>query len=222
MTRIAVCQAWDENYQALADVTWHQNKKLYCEHWQYPYHVKNNNFKYVVSYEKIKFMLDVMNNHPDYDWLYWAGTDTLITNFYIKLESFVDENYHIIIAKDINDINADSFLIKNSPESKAYLEHIWSLVEKYNTHDWWEQQAMIDSMPQYEHLFKFVPQKTFNSFLYKQLYWNVYHSSIDKTGNDGQWAPGDFLLHVPGGGLPKLQIISQFMGLVRHIVPEKK
>lgn len=220
MTKIAVCQAWDANYQPLADVTWTQNKQLYCDHWGYPYHVKTDGFKYVVSYEKIKLMLDVMNEHPEYDWLYWAGTDTLITNFYIKLESFIDDDYHIIMAKDINDINADSFMIKNSKESREYFEYIWSQVEKYNDHHWWEQQAMIDSMDQYGHLFKIVPQKTFNSFLYRQLYWNIYQSSIDKTGNDGQWEPGDFLLHIPGTGLPKKEICQQFLPLVRKITPE--
>jgi hypothetical protein len=219
MTKIAVCQAWDENYQPLADITWTQNKQLYCERWGYPYHIKTDGFKYVVSYEKIKFMLDVMQEHPEYDWLYWAGTDTLITNFYIKLENFIDEDYHIVMAKDINDINADSFMLKNSPESREYFEFLWSLVEKYNTNPWWEQQAMIDNMDKYSHLFKIVPQKTFNSFLYKQLYWNIYHSSTDKTGNDGQWAPGDFLLHIPGTGLPKKEICQQFLGLVRHITP---
>lgn len=219
MTKIAMIQAWDKNYQSMADITWTQNKKLYCEHWGYPYHIKTEGFKYVVSYEKIKFMLDVMREHPEYDWLYWAGTDTLITNFYIPLESFVDDNYHIIMAKDINNINADSFMLKNTKESQDYFEFIWSLAPKYNDHMWWEQQAMIDNMDKYGHLFKIVPQKTFNSFLYKQLYWNIYRSSIDKTGNDGQWEPGDFLLHIPGAGLPKKEILEQFMGLVRHIVP---
>lgn len=212
-------QLWDKNYQSMADITWTQNKKLYCEHWGYPYHVKTEGFTFVPSYEKIKFMLDIMREHPEYDWLYWAGTDTLITNFYIKLESFVDNNYNIIIAKDINDINADSFMIKNSKESQDYLEYIWSLAPKYNNHIFWEQQAMIDNMDKYEHLFKFVPQKTFNSFLYKQLYWHIYGSSIDKTGHDGQWEPGDFLLHVAGSSFPKKEILQQFLGLVRHIVP---
>jgi len=216
--KIAMCQAWDKNYEPLAQITWYQNKKLYCDHWQYPYHLKTDGFKYQVSYEKIKLMLDTMNEHPEYDWLYWAGTDTLITNMYIKLESFVDENYHIVMAKDINNINADSFMIKNSQESKDFLAYIWSLVDTYNSHHWWEQQAMIDNMDKFEHLFKFVPQKTFNSFLYKELYWNIYRSSIDKTGHDGQWEPGDFLLHVPGTGLPKVEIMSKFLGLVRHIV----
>lgn len=218
MTKIAVCQAWDQNYQALADLTWFQNKKLYCDYWGYPYHTKTEGFKYVVSYEKIKLLLDVMQEHPEYDWVYWAGTDTLITNFYIKLESFIDNDYNIIIAKDINDINADSMLVKNTKESRDYLEYIWTLAPKYNNHMWWEQQAMIDNMDQYSHLFKFIPQKSFNSFLYKQLYWHIYHSSIDKTGNDGQWTPGDFLLHVPGAGLQKKEILEKFMGLVRHIV----
>jgi hypothetical protein len=219
MTKIAVCQLWDHNYQSLADVSWTKNKKMYCDQHGYPYHIKTDGFTYCPSYEKIKFMLDVMNEHPEYDWLYWAGADTLITNFYIKLESFVDENYHIVMAKDINDINADSFMIKNSPESRAYFAYLWTQVEKYQTHMWWEQQAMIDSMPTYGHLFKFVPQKTFNSFLYRQLYWNIYHSDIDKTGNSGQWTPGDFLIHFAGSGLPKKELCQQFLGLVRHITP---
>lgn len=218
MTKIAVCQAWDSNYQELADLTWFQNKKLYCDYWGYPTHIKTDGFTYVVSYEKIKFMLDIMRAHPEYEWIYWAGTDTLITNFYVKLESFIDTNYNIIIAKDINDINADSMLVKNTKESQEYLEYIWTLAPKYNNHMWWEQQAMIDNMDKYGHLFKFIPQKSFNSFLYKQLYWHIYHSSVDKTGNDGQWSPGDFLLHVPGAGMKKKEILEQFMGLVRHIV----
>jgi hypothetical protein len=123
------------------------------------------------------------------------------------------------MAKDINNINADSFMLKNSPESREYFAYLWTQVEKYQTHMWWEQQAMIDSMDRYEHLFKFVPQKTFNSFLYKQLYWNIYHSDIDKTGNSGQWTPGDFLIHFAGSGLPKKELCQQFLGLVRHITP---
>lgn len=219
MTKIAMCQLWDKNYQELADITWTQNKKLYCEQWGYPYHIKTDGFTFVPSYEKIKFMLDVMNEHPEYDWLYWAGTDTLITNFYIKLENFIDNDYHVIMAKDINNINADSFMLKNSKESKEYFEFIWSLAPKYNSHPWWEQQAMIENFDQWSHLFKIVPQKTFNSFLYKQLYWGIYKSSIDKTGHDGQWEPGDFLLHFPGTGLPKAKLAKQFIDLVRYITP---
>lgn len=219
MRKIAVCQLWDKNYQALADLTWDKNKKLYCEYWQYPYHIKTDGFKYTPSYEKVKFMLDVMNEHPEYEWLYWAGTDTLITNFYINLESFVDNDYHVIMSKDINGINADSFLLKNTKESKEYFEFLWTLVEQYNDHIFWEQQAMIDNMDKYGHLFKIISQKSFNSMLYRQLYWEIYKSSIDQTGNDGQWEPGDFLLHVPGSWVPKKEILEKFLGLVRHIVP---
>lgn len=218
MTKIAVCLVWDDGYQSLADVTWTQNKKLYCDYWGYPYHIRTSGFKYTPAYEKIKLVLDTLNEHPEYDWVYWVDTDTLITNFYIKLESFVDDRYNIVIAKDINGINSGSMMLKNTPETRAYLEYIWSLGPKYKNHCLWEQQAMIETMPEHEHLFKFVPQKTFNSFLYKQLYWHTYGSSIDQTGNDGQWAPGDFLLHVPGTGLPKKDILEKFMGLVRHIV----
>lgn len=218
MTNIAVCQAWDKNYQPMADITWTHNKKLYCDYWGYPYHIKTDGFTFNVSYEKIKLMLDTMTDHPEYDWVYWAGTDTLITNFYIKLETFIDDRYNIIIAKDINDINADCMLVKNTEESRKYLEYIWSLAPKYNSHSWWEQQAMIDNMDKFEHLFKFIPQKSFNSFLYKQLY-AYYGSSIDKTGNDGQWEPGDFLLHIPGMSRDqKINVLNQFTGLVRHIV----
>jgi hypothetical protein len=219
MTKIAVVQLWDSNYQPMADTTWDKNKKLYCEHWGYPYHVKTDGFTYCPSYEKIKFMLDIMDEHPEYDWLYWAGADTLITNFYIKLEEFIDDKYHIVMSKDVLGINADSFMLKNSQESKDYFKFLWTLVEQYQNEVLWEQQAMIDNMDKYEHLFKFVPQKTFNSYLYKQLYQGVFNTSIDQTGTDGQWYPGHFLLHFAGSFLPKKQLSEQFVGLVRHITP---
>jgi hypothetical protein len=217
----AIVSLNDEKYQPLSDITWNQNKLLYAQRHSYGAICKIDNLRpnTNIGYQKIYFIRDVMVEHPEYDWLYWAGADTLITNFYIKLESFIDEDYHIIMAKDINDINADSFMLKNSPESRAYFAYLWTQVEKYQDHMWWEQQAMIDSMPTYGHLFKFVPQKTFNSFLYRQLYWNIYHSDIDKTGNCGQWEPGDFLIHFAGSGLPKKELCQQFLGLVRHITP---
>ena len=51
---------------------------------------------------------------------------------------------------------------------------------------------------------KIVPQRQINSYDYDQYPGSIPHVyKKDLLGNDGQWAPGDFLIHWPGIGLDR-------------------
>lgn len=116
------------NYQELADLT-NPNKQRYCDKHGYDFvpHFTNFDFdKYYVDenrpkgmanwhggFEKIGLVLRLLKSGK-YDWVFWLGTDTLITNFDIKIEDVTDNNYHFIIANDCNEWNSDSFLARST------------------------------------------------------------------------------------------------------------
>lgn len=210
---IAIVSLNDRNYQPLADLTWEQNKVKYADKHEYAYACKTDGFyNVVIGFEKIWFMRDMFDAYPDLDWMWWTGTDTLITNMNTKLEDRIDNNYHFIIATDCNGINADSFFVRNTPEGRGYLDLIKSKYEEYKNHVWAEQQVIIDTAEANKDIIKFVPQKDINAYDY-----GLYPECVpkDKFGNDGQWSQGDLLIHWPGTSLWKrLELAKHYMGLI--------
>ena len=211
----AVVSLHNEHYNELAKITW-TNKEEYAEKHGYAYACKTDNFYNVnIGFEKIWFLRDMLNEYPNIDWFWWTGCDTLITNMTIKIEDRIDNNYHFIIAHDCHNLNADSFFIRNSPEGKAYLEMIISKYDQYKDHGWAEQQVMIDTLDEYKHMIKILPQKSINSYNY-DLYPEKTNKHLDMGGEDGHWSYGDLLIHWPGTTLPHRIHLAQFY--VQHVV----
>jgi hypothetical protein len=207
----AVVSLNDEKYQPLADLTWEQNKKLYCERHGYVGINKTSDFvgNISIGFEKIHFILNLLNDRPDIEWVWWTGTDAMITNFTVKIEDKIIPEYDLIIATDCNDINNDSFLIKNSEWSKEYLKQIIELEPTYKKHFFYEQQAMIDSYADNKDHIKIVPQRYLNAYK-NDLY--PHQLPYDCLGNDGTWQKGDWLIHWPGTSLDlRLQLARHFM-----------
>jgi hypothetical protein len=207
----AIVSLHTPNFQPLADLTW-PNKVQYAERWGYGHACKTEGFYGVaLGFEKIWFIKDVLEAYPDIDWLWWVGSDTLITNMTVNLEERIDNNYHFIIASDCNGINADSFLIRNSPEGRSYIDMIMSKYEQYKNHGWLEQQVIIDTFEENKNIIKLVPQRSINAYNYS-LYSECAapEKQLDKLGNDGNWKPGDLLIHWPGTSLPHRIHLSQY------------
>ena len=212
----AVTSLNDEKYQPLADITWNQNKQQYCERHGYEGINKTSNFKggIPIGFEKIFFLLEVLETRQDLKWLWWNGTDSMITNHTIKIEDKIIPEYDLIIATDCNEINNDSFLIKNSEWSRNYLKSIIAVMPNYEKHYFYEQQAMIDSIPLEENVgkIKIVEQRYLNAYQ-NSLY--PHQSKYDCLGNDGTWQHGDWLIHWPGTQLEaRLNLAKMYLGKV--------
>lgn len=211
--KIAICQVWDKISQPMADLTWVKNKKLYCEHWGYNYHVKTEDSIKHYDTEVLKFILDTMETHPEYDWIYWSSTHVLFTNFYKKLESFVDDNNHILLAKDSNN-TLTSIMIKNSTTSKKFIK------------DSLDQNKQIDQFEQHHDFLKIDIQK---SILFNvQFSNNQVRLQYERTTDNKTWVPGDFSVQIfYKSNLQdtelttlKKEIVEKFLCIVRNIVPE--
>jgi hypothetical protein len=160
-----------------------------------------------VTWDRLLVMRHILK-YGNYDWVYCCGTDTLHTNFRIKLEEFADENFHVIASSEwCSPFQADSFMIRKSTEGISYIEHILSLYGKYKNHVWVEQQAMIDTLPKFKEIIKLLPQRRMNSYDYT-MFESKYPKEervkrgVDIFGNDGRWRPGDFLIHWPSIPMP--------------------
>ena len=210
----AIISLHDANYKPLANITWDQNKAPYAEKHGYAAICRTEGWRGDVSigYEKIWLYKQLMEQHPEYEWIWWVGCDTLITNFNIKIEDRIDNDYHFIIATDCNGINSDSMLVRNTPEGKAYIDYIWDNRERYANHHWLEQQCIIESVDQFKDIIKFVPQRDINAYNYS-LYPEC--KPYDKYENYGQWQEGDWLIHWPGTDLyRRIQLASFYTKLI--------
>jgi hypothetical protein len=219
--KICVINAHLPNYQQLAELTTYGNRADYCHRHGYELKVQTDGFtggmQHPVSWDRFRFMRDTLAG--GFDWAWCSGTDTLNTNFNIRLEDLIDENFHVIASAEwCSPFQADSFLVRNSPEGLGWMDTILSMFDKYKTHTWVEQQAIIDTLPDFKGIVKLLPQRAMNSYdywLYREKYpkENRVYSGVDIFGNDGQWRTGDFLIHWPG--LP----LEQRMELVKKYLP---
>ena len=210
----AITSLNDEKYQPLADLTWSKNKKLYCERHGYAGHQWTSGYDKSIpgGFERMRLMRELMIEHPEYEWVWWTGCDAMITNFTIRIEDKVIPEYDLIIATDCNEINNDSFLIKNSEWSKNYLKQIVELEPKYRKHFFYEQQAMIDTYAEHKEKIKIVPQRYLNAYK-NDLY--PHQLPYDCLGNDGTWQKGDWLIHWPGTSLDlRIQLARHFLNEV--------
>ncbi len=214
-----------EEYAELAKITIYGNKAEYAKKWGYDLKVDTaprpeynvpTGHSGGLSWNRVATLLELAKSGA-YDWLYAVGCDTLITNFNIQLEGFILDTpwAHFIIAVDCYNFNADSFLVRCSPEGIAYLEAILSHFEEYKLHPWVEQEVMIKLLPDFRRIICILPQRRLNSYDYSLYSEPAHQLAFDCLGNSGQWLPGDFLIHWPSQTVPKrLELCQKYLPLI--------
>jgi hypothetical protein len=197
MAKIALATLYMPNYQQLADIV-NKNKEAYCAKHNYDYLKKTENFSNL-GFDKIRILKENIEN---YEWIWWQDLDSIITNFDKKVEAVIDNDYDFIISIDRRDINAGSFLIRNSENGVKILDFILSKELEYKNVPWQEQQVIIDNRNKLEKI-KIIDQKEINSY----LNWH-YGDAKDAAGT---WSGGDLLLHLPGMNLAeRLEYINKY------------
>lgn len=214
--RGAIVTLHDSNYEVLANLTWHQNRINYARMHNYEPIAKTEGLgSMIIGWEKIALLLEVMKTGK-HDVIHWSGTDTMITNFNIPLDEFLYDNYHVTIATDFNGINADSFVIRNTMEGRAWLQMIMDKMDEYKNHPYLEQGVMMETYTQFQHIVKIVPQRYLNAYHYPLYYNKGARNNCDAMGFSGQWRKGDFLIHCPDQPMHiRLELFNQ---ILPHVV----
>lgn len=195
-----------EEYRALADITVYDVLANYCalrgytmivqmgfdEKWNANGHAGGR------TWARLDYALSLMRS-GQYKWIWVLGVDCLVTNFQKKLEDIVDPEVFLVIAADCAaPVQADSMLFKCCALSMAYIKDVLSFFDELKTHTWVENEAMIRLLPKYRYAIKIVPQRTMNSYDYSLLPgYQGDKPRVDLNGCDGQWQPGDFVIHFP-------------------------
>ena len=156
----------------------------------------------------------------------------MITNMEVRMEDRVMNQYHFIVGADVNGINADSFLVQNTPEGRAIIDDMLSVEEECMKHWDTEQRAMaivlglpVTASPdwpepgpivlneKYTGIAKVVAQKYMNAYNYS--IYREYLDHRDKTGVNGNWSYGDWLIHWPALSIPqRIELFHAYMPLV--------
>lgn len=220
----------NDKYARLAELTWDQNRVIYANKHGYAFHAKTD--EWVNGFDKIHYCKKLMLDHPEYEWLWWTGTDTMVTNMNIRIEDRVMNQYHFIISVDANGVNADSWLIRNSKEGREFIDEVLSNETECLKHWDTEQRAFcyvlgvpvgadpswpppgpITMNSKWQDLTKIVAQKYMNSYNYQFYREHVDHR--DKSGVDGNWSYGDWLIHWPALSLEqRIQCFNAYAPLV--------
>lgn len=224
--KIAILTGNLPNYDDLAFFTIGLNKAEYAERYGHTLEVIHDvRAKYRdgkthasgFSWSRLEHLLDMVES-GQFDWVWCVGCDTLITNLGLSLESLANSTMrHVLICGErVAPLQADSFLVRHSPEGIAWLKDILSCYPDYKHHPWVENQAMIDRRERHAAITQIVPQWRLNAYDYRRFYYlgNQYRDGTDCYGNRGQWQPGDFLIHWPAASL------DERLGFLAHYYPQ--
>lgn len=104
-----------------------ENHRMYCEKHNYDYILRTKaKTDRISTWDKINLIQETMDDNK-YDILFWMDTDSVFTNFDIKIESLIDNEHDFYFSSDTLLINAGHFIFKNTDWSKEQLKNIWNI-----------------------------------------------------------------------------------------------
>lgn len=216
--KIALVQQYTADYQPLADLTI-ANHWEYCQKYGYDYCVSREEIPYNPNFGFLRFpfILSLFKEY-NYDYVHFSGIDTLIMNYNIKIEDWIDNKHDFFVAKETSGgyraLNADVFIVKNSEKGRGWLEFVYSKQAEYSNIIWREQKVMIDYVDKspYNEFVKIVPMQSFNSYPWRFYDENQSGYATIHKDEPGDFKLGDFLLHAPGHTMAnRLRIWAEFL-----------
>lgn len=149
---------------------------------------------------KLKAARSEMDRLKDGDLLFVLDADLLITNWGVRVEWFAHGNHHLWIAQDCNSINAGAMILRRSDIGMALLDRIIALNPKYTCEQNAIEELMLDG--QWSEDICVLGHPSINSYIYSEY-------GMKKGHKDGDWRPGDFVLHIPARSIERRIEIMQ-------------
>lgn len=213
--KFVICTLCTENWKEFEAVTG-ENKRKYCERHGYVFrpkcgepfytrmhgaHPESEPMGWEWGFERGFVFRDAFREVPECDWVFFSDTDALITNYTRPLDVLVDNRFHVILAADINGTNCGNIFIRNSEIGRAFVDSMIASMPAYrdnpmSENQWIQEMATATYWKKY---IKIVPQRMFNAYDYTLYQFPKFTGTKDVLGVDGQWKPGDFVLHIVGG-----------------------
>jgi len=172
------------------------SKKRYCEKRGYEYILGDEKFwdrEKPIPWSKIPFLLDVLKNSSDGEFIFMSDADVYITNMDFDIEksivTLLPENKDLLMTIDsCGHINDGNILIRNSEWSRGFWKRVYEQTDLLY-HPWWENAAVIKLLE----LNKDDLNKT--EITNNCRLFNAYIQGLQGMP---LWQPGDFLVHFAG------------------------
>jgi hypothetical protein len=185
--RIAIVTGWDAAMNGVAEVTY-PNHSDYCS--QHGYGHVTRHFWYEdrnPQWATLKLARECIH---DWDWLCFSDVDLIFANKGVRLESFLDTQADLVASYDVNGLNAGIIFVRNCPWAVNFLGKWWHEGPRFARHPSDEQTSLAYLLyREPKDRWEVVPQRRFNSFRYEFYPWLDFP--------EGQYLPGDFVLHLP-------------------------
>jgi hypothetical protein len=222
---ICVLVSYNETYAPLAEISVKNNINKYCE--LHGYHLwvdrlednvrEDKPMAWQLSYRKLQAAKDILKNN-NFKWLVYLDTDSLIMNSNIKLESFIDDSYSLIVLNHqvypsdnpitsvvgLNNVIISHFFVKNSEDGLNILD-AWlgneGWPENLPITEWdleGRQMRILINNPKYTSKIKAIDEGIFSRFWYSS---NPFLNFNFKGFSNNYFRPGDFIVHVVGYGV---------------------
>ena len=172
------------------------SKKEYCKKRGYEYILGDEKFwdrEKPIPWSKIPFLLDVLKNSSDGEFIFMSDADVYITNMDFEIEksivTLLPENKDLLMTIDsCGHINDGNILIRNSEWSRGFWKRVYEQTDLLY-HPWWENAAVIKLLE----LNKDDLNKT--EITNNCRLFNAYIQGLQGMP---LWQPGDFLVHFAG------------------------
>lgn len=162
------------------------NRRRYAELHGYDLHVEG---RWAVdpatppSWSKIKLVKKYL---PFYDYVLWVDLDVLFMNFNKSVEELALKHPYddVLVAADLNGLNAGVMLFQSTPWTSNFLDEIWHF-DGDRRHIWQEQFAITE-------LLRKSRERSLHVRFVSQHLLNAYPYTMDVSA---RWQPGDWLVH---------------------------
>lgn len=137
------------------------NKIEYCQRHGYSYYQEPYTGAMWPGFERLPPLIGLLKSKL-FDWVFWLGTDCLITNLNQKLETIValDPRAGLVISVDAFDLQMDAFLVRASDSRAiALLERVFDM--RHNPPGTHEEQSSLSSIfrqPEFGDCVKLMPR----------------------------------------------------------------
>jgi hypothetical protein len=130
----------------------------------------------------------------------------------------------VILAADINGTNCGNLFVRNSEIGRAFIESMIGAMPAYRDNhmaenQWIQEMATATYWKKY---IKIVPQRIINSYDYSLYQFPKVTGTKDVLGVDGQWQPGDFMLHIVGGMAMDKKSVQERIAIAKQYLDKVK
>jgi hypothetical protein len=191
--RIVFFTEYGSNYKEIASHTV-PVMKGYCARHGYIFRelkLEGNGNEYY--YKKHEYISELFLE--DIDAVFYLDVDAMPTNFNIKIESFLDNEYDFYITEHCGELNGGAIILKNNDGGNWVNDFILDRRNEFEN-----EQNVINAYrndPAFSAHMKIVPHPAFNSLNY-EIYPEL--PNIRKR-EEGHHHFGDFILHTPGASM---------------------